>query len=344
MASVVQDRSSEPREAAGSPLAGLIARANRDANLAALVAGAERALAVTEAVQPFVIAAVARLGARLPVVVAVPSAPAAERLAHEVGVWLGHDEVAVFPAWETLPFERVSPAPETMGRRLELMWRLRRLRDGAEDAAVPAVIIAPVRALLQRLGPHVEDAEPLQVARGDQVDLESLVEGLVRLGYRREYQVEHRGEIAVRGSIVDVFPSTSATPVRIDLWGDEVDRLTCFSVGDQRSTADLDRVVIFGCRELLSTPEVRERAAALRRSEPWGTETWDRLAEGLTFDGMESWLPWLTVDEHLLVDLLPDEAKVLLIEPRRGGGRPGRRPGHHLGSTGPRFPPAAPAF
>ncbi len=204
-----------------------------------------------------------------------------------------------------------------MGRRLELMWRLRRLRDGAPDAGAPAVIVSPVRALLQRLGPHVEDVEPVQVAGGQEVDLHRLVEELVGLGYRREYQVEHRGELAVRGSIVDVFPSTAAGPVRIDLWGDEVDRLTEFSVADQRSVADIDKVVIFGCRELLPSAEVRQRAAALRHEEPWGTQTWDRLADGMSFDGMESWLPWLTADGRLLVDLLPETAKVLLVEPRR---------------------------
>ena len=93
-------------------------------------------MAVGEAAQPFAIAAVARHGSGQPVVVAVPSGAIAERLAHEIGVWLGPGEVAVFPAWETLPFERVSPGVETMGRRLELMWRLRRLRDGASGAVV----------------------------------------------------------------------------------------------------------------------------------------------------------------------------------------------------------------
>jgi len=144
VAQVTQERTSEPLTAPGAPVAALLARANRDANLAALAAGAERSLAVPEAAQPFAIAAVAHHGARRPVVVAVPNASTAERLAHEIGIWVGHDEVAVFPAWETLPFERVSPAPETMGRRLELMWRLRRLRDGAGDAGVPAVIVSPI--------------------------------------------------------------------------------------------------------------------------------------------------------------------------------------------------------
>jgi transcription-repair coupling factor (superfamily II helicase) len=317
MTTPVQVPSSAPPEDKEPALAALLSLANGDGTLAALAVGAERTLAVGEAAQPFAIAAVASHGSGRPVVVAVPSGTMAERLAHEIGVWLGPGQVAVFPAWETLPFERVSPAVETMGRRLELMWRLRQLRDGAGDVAVPSVIVSPVRALLQRLGPHVEDTEPLQVVKGAQVDLDDLVERLAHLGYRREYQVEHRGEIAVRGSIVDVFPSTAVSPVRIDLWGDEVDRLTEFSIADQRSVVDLDEVVIFGCRELLPSLEVRERAASLGDSEPWGSEAWERLAEGLSFDGMESWLPWLSGDEHLLIDLLPRGAKVLLVEPRR---------------------------
>ncbi len=80
------------------------------------------------------------------------------------------------------------------------------------------------------------------------------------MGYRREYQVEARGELAVRGSIVDVYPSTADHPVRIDLWGDEVDRLSQFSVADQRSHGDLADVWLFPVRELLPTDDVRARA------------------------------------------------------------------------------------
>ena len=121
----------------------------------------------------------------------------------------------------------------------------------------------------------------------------------------------------MRGSIVDVYPSTDDHPVRIDLWGDEVDRLSAFSVADQRSTHDVAEVCIFPTRELLPTDEVRERAAELVAQQPWGREQWERLAEGQVFDGMESWLPWLTDREHLLPDLLPDDALVLLVEPKR---------------------------
>ncbi|HEX2038752.1 MAG TPA: transcription-repair coupling factor [Acidimicrobiales bacterium] len=282
-----------------------------DDALASLAGASSGLLAVPEPARAFVIAGLAHLSGRHPIVVALPTAADAERTAHDLRAFLGDDEVDFFPAWETLPFERVSPSVETMGRRLRAMWRLQ------HADRMPRVLVAPVKALVQRLGPHVEEAEPVLVRPGDRVDPGELVARLVANGYRREYQVEHRGEVAVRGSIVDVFPSTADVPVRIDLWGDEVDRLTEFSVADQRSTHDIECAEIFGARELLPTEEVRARAARLVAAEPWGRDQWDRLAEGLVFDGMESWLPWLTEGEHVLFDLVPSEALVLLVEPRR---------------------------
>ena len=294
------------------PLADLPGLLATEPVLSAAATGSSQVLAVPDAARALFCAALVTVTGRRPVLVAVPTVAEAERLAHDLGAFLPPDDVELFPAWETLPFERVSPATETMGRRLRVMWRLR-----TGGAQMPAVIVASARALSQRLGPHVEDVEPVQVAPGDHVDRDELVARLVAGGYRREYQVEARGEVAVRGSIVDVYPSTGDHPVRIDLWGDEVDRLSAFAVADQRSTHDLTDVTIFPARELLPTPEVIARARALVDSAPWGRENWERLGEGLTFDGMESWLPWLTDDEHLLPDLLPSGALVLLVEPGR---------------------------
>ena len=280
-------------------------------SLPALVGSASAVVAVPDAARAFVVAGLATLSHRHPLVVTVPTTTDAERLVSDLRTFLGPESVDLFPAWETLPFERVSPGVETMGRRLRALWRLR------TPERSPRVVVAPVRALVQRLGPHVEEVEPVVVRAGEVVDPVELVEGLVASGYRREYVVEHRGEVARRGSIVDVFPSTADSPVRIDLWGDEVDRLSEFSVTDQRSTDAVKCVEIFPCREVLPTDEVRARAAALVAVEPWGRASWERLAEGLTFDGMESWLPWLTEGEHTLLDLLGPEAQVLLVEPRR---------------------------
>ncbi|MCU1484571.1 MAG: transcription-repair coupling factor [Actinomycetia bacterium] len=278
--------------------------------IASVLGRANAVLAVPEPARAITVAALTHLSSRSPILVAVPTTGDAERLVNDLTQFLGPDAVDLFPAWETLPFERVSPSVETMGRRLRTMWRLRQ-GDSTK------VVVAPARALVQRLGPHVEDVEPLTITPGQQLDPEELVARLVADGYRREYQVEARGEVAVRGSIVDVYPSTADAPVRIDLWGDEVDRLTTFSVSDQRSRDDVESVELFPCRELLPTTAVRERAAALVASQPWGREQWERLAEGLTFDGMESWLPWLTQDEHVLLDLLAPDAQVVLVEPRR---------------------------
>ncbi|HVT42707.1 MAG TPA: transcription-repair coupling factor [Acidimicrobiales bacterium] len=283
-----------------------------------LAGGSARVVAVSEAPRAFFLAGLARLTGRCPLVVGVPTTAEAERLVHDLGQFLpeGGGGIELFPAWETLPFERVSPATETMGRRLRVLWRL---RCGTEDPSVlPQVIVAPVRALAQRLGPHVEDVVPITVKAGQVVDRDELAARLVAAGYRREYQVEARGEFAVRGSILDVYPSTADHPVRIDLWGDEVDRLQTFSVADQRATGDIGGAVeIFPCRELLPTGAVRARAEKLIAVEPWGRAQWERLSEGLLFDGMESWLPWLTEDERLLPDLLPEDALVLLVEPRQ---------------------------
>ena len=152
---------------------------------------------------------------------------------------------------------------------------------------------------------------------GDQVDPVELVEQLVMLGYRREGQVEHRGEVAVRGSIVDVYPSTADAPVRIDLWGDEVERLTEFAVADQRSTEPVESARIYPCREFRPTEARQARAAELVAEEPWGREQWDRFADGTLFDGMESWLPWLVEGEHLITDLIGADGLVAFVEPRR---------------------------
>ena len=148
-----------------------------------LAGGSARVVAVSEAPRAFFLAGLARLTGRRPLVVGVPTTAEAERLVNDLRQFLPEaeqDPIELFPAWETLPFERVSPATETMGRRLRVLWRL---RCGAEDPSVlPQVIVAPVRALAQRLGPHVEDVVPIEVAPGQMVDRDELAAQLVAAG------------------------------------------------------------------------------------------------------------------------------------------------------------------
>lgn len=273
-------------------------------------------LSAADAARAAVIANLVERTRHRPVLVVVARTAEAETLAGDLVSYLGPGAVELFGAWETLPFERVSPTPETMAMRTKVLWRLRGAHQDDPDR-VPAVIVAPARALTQRLAPASPFADPMVVRPGDRVERDALVEWLAGAGYRREDQVEHPGEFAVRGSIVDVYVPTEDAPVRIDLWGDEVDRLMTFSVSDQRSDDKLDETVVFACRELIATPQVRARAEALVGSEPWGREQWERLAEGLSFDGMESWLPWLVDGDEVLVDRIGSDAQVILCEPRR---------------------------
>jgi transcription-repair coupling factor (superfamily II helicase) len=296
-------------------LADLAPLLRSDAGLTHAFGDQQAVVAVGESARAIALAALSRLGGRKPLLVACPTGSDAGQLFDDLRQFLpavdGHEQVVLFPAWETLPFERVSPSVETMGRRLEVLWRLR------SPEQMPTVVVTGVRALLQKIGPDALTIEPVTVRPGAVLDADDLLATLVGYGYRREELVEHRGEVARRGAIIDVFPSTADAPIRIDLWGDEVDRLTEFSVSDQRSTVDLAEARIFPARELLPSALVRERANRLLADEPWGREQWERLAEGTVFDGMESWLPWLVDRDLLVTDLLPSTGKVVLVEPRR---------------------------
>ena len=324
--------------AAGSPAAGSLAAGSlaavprllrSDPVLGVLLGAADATVAVAEPAQAVVAAALAVFTERTPLLVVTATGLDAERLGDDLTCLLAREggagdgagvgalpgPVAVLPAWETLPFERVSPEIETMGRRLAVLHALAGRADEALPQS-PRVLVAPIRALLQRIA-SVEGAAPLVVRPGEQVDAESFLHQFVERGYRREHQVEHRGEFAVRGGIIDVFPSTADAPVRIDLWGDEVDRLTAFAVSDQRSSHDISFAALYGCRELVMTPESRAAARALTARHPWGTAVWERLARGEAFDGMESWFPFLDTTDRVLPDLLPAGAQVVLVEPRR---------------------------
>jgi transcription-repair coupling factor (superfamily II helicase) len=307
----------------------------KDPTLLGAADSAEPVIAVADVATSYVVAALASAGQSKPILVVTATASDAERMWHDLRCLAEPDSVELFPAWDTLPFERVSPEVQTMGQRLHVLWRLASHSHAgpnpgpgqadqgfaAPSPSLPAIVVAPIRAVLQIMSSDLGAARPISIAQGDRIDQHELLEHLVAMGYRREYQVEHVGEVAVRGGIVDIYPSTSEFPVRIDLWGDEVDRLTSFDPGDQRSLSVLERAEIFGCRELVPTEAVRERAHRLVSEESWGRAHWDRLADGQWFDGMESWLPWLIENPVLLPDVLPANAQVVLINPRRARDR-----------------------
>jgi transcription-repair coupling factor (superfamily II helicase) len=291
----------------------------------AAAGGEQLDLTAPPALRPFIAAAVAadpppggptrpdRGGAGRPVLAVTATTREAEDLAAALGDLVPAGQVAVYPAWETLPHERLSPRSDTVGRRLAVLRRLAH----PEEAPV-RVVVAPVRAVLQPQMRGLGDLVPVRVRQGDSVDLADLARQLADLAYARVDLVTKRGEFAVRGGILDVFPPPAEHPLRIELWGDEVDEIRTFAVADQRTLAPADELSAPPCRELLLTPQVRARAAALAQEHPALAEICERLAEGIPVEGMESLAPVLGAGElELLVDCLPAGTLVLMCDPER---------------------------
>ncbi|HVB28088.1 MAG TPA: CarD family transcriptional regulator, partial [Mycobacteriales bacterium] len=301
-------------------LAGLLDVVLADPALAAAVEAAGRPtfdLAGPSALRPVLVAALAARAGR-PVLAVTATGREAEDLAIALGSLLPPESVAEFPSWETLPHERLSPRADTVGRRLAVLRRLRHPRPDDPASGPLRVVVAPVRSLLQPQVPGLGDLEPVEVQPGQEVRLDELVRRLVDIAYHRVDLVERRGEFAVRGGILDVFPPTEEHPLRIELWGDTVEEVRCFRVADQRSL----EVVPAGvwappCRELLLTADVRNRARELAAAHPQLADMFEPIAEGSPVEGMEALAPVLVDAMVLLVDELPAGTTVVMCDPER---------------------------
>jgi transcription-repair coupling factor (superfamily II helicase) len=248
-----------------------------------------------------------------PLLVVTPRSSDAVQLADGLGAILGAGRVATFPAWETLPNERLSPQAATVGRRLAVVDRL--VHPHVQDEPLLAVV-APVRAALQPMDPRVGRRRPLELAPGP-LHFDELIDTLVALGYERVPQVESRGQLAVRGGIIDVFPAANESAVRLEFFGDELESVRSFGVGDQRSIGALERIRIDPARELVADDELAALAQAAIAGAPAHAEALRALAEGRAVNGAESLALVLRGDAALLADLLPQGAGLVLVDPLR---------------------------
>ncbi|MGW1463105.1 transcription-repair coupling factor [Streptomyces sp. NPDC002308] len=269
------------------------------------------------AARPFAVASLAR-GAGRTVLAVTATGREAEDLAAALRTLLPADSVAEFPSWETLPHERLSPRSDTVGRRLAVLRRLAHPRTDDPETGPVSVVVAPVRSVLQPQVKGLGDLEPVALRSGQSADLGDVVEALAAAAYSRVELVEKRGEFAVRGGILDVFPPTEEHPLRVEFWGDDVEEIRYFKVADQRSLEVAEHGLWAApCRELLLTDEVRERAAVLAEAHPELGELLGKIAEGIAVEGMESLAPVLVDDMELLLDVLPKGAMTLVCDPER---------------------------
>jgi len=311
-----------------TPIAGLVELALTAPPFQQLIESATARPAELKLVGPasarlFVASALARPG---PLLVVTATGREADDLTAELRGVFG-DGVAAFPSWETLPHERLSPGVDTVGTRLLVLRRLAHPDDTRLGPPL-RLVVTSVRSLLQPMTPQLGLVEPVTLTVGGETPFEDVIAGLVELAYTRVDMVGRRGEFAVRGGIIDVFPPTAEHPVRVEFWGDEVSEIRMFSVADQRSIPDLEiaTFVAVACRELLLTDDVRERAAQLAARHPAGesvvtgsvSDMLAKLAEGIPVDGMEALLPVLRPGDHvLLTDQLAAGTPVLVCDPEK---------------------------
>jgi transcription-repair coupling factor (superfamily II helicase) len=280
-------------------------------------------LTAPPALRPFLAAALATAGvagdeSRRFVLAVTATAREAEDLTAALGSLLPGAAAAYFPPWETLPHERLSPRSDTSGQRLAVLRRLTHPDPGDPRSGPLTVVAAPVRCLLQPMAGGLGALEPVRLREGESADLDNLVIRLVEIGYSRTELVEKRGDLAVRGGILDVFPPTEEHPLRIEFFGDTVEEIRFFRVADQRSLSSApDGLWAAPCRELLLTPAVRERAKALAAEHPGLSDVLGKLADGITVEGMEAFAPVLADRMELLLDYVPPGSCVLACDPER---------------------------
>lgn len=253
---------------------------------------------------------------RSPVAVITSSGKEAEDIATSLSELVTDLEIINFPAWETLPHERLSPSAEIVGQRLMALHRLHEIRTQKPKA--PVVLLLSIRAALQPVVGGLQEHPPFWLSQGKEYLLPELNLKLIELGYQRVDMVSRRGEFASRGGIVDVFPTTAPHALRLEFFGDELEEIREFSVADQRSLeTKLTAIEIYAARELLITPEVAARAREMLHEFPNLTEMLEKIANGIPAEGMESLAPVLTSNLGSIVDYLAKAVPAVFLNPER---------------------------
>jgi transcription-repair coupling factor (superfamily II helicase) len=220
--------------------------------------------------------------------------------------------VLCFPAWDSVPYDRVAPNAEIIADRIET---LAALTARAPDDEAPLVVLTSVNAVVQRVPPRsfIAGAD-LKLQSGNVMNMQALIERLETSGYARAGTVTDPGQYAVRGGILDLYPP-GGQPVRLDFFGDQLESLRAFDPETQRTEARLDAVHFLPMSEVALTPEVRSQFRQ-RYVELFGPVTGDdplyeAISAGHQHQGMEHWLPLFHDELATLFDYVPNAVVTL---------------------------------
>ena len=268
------------------------------------------------------------------------------RLAEQLAFFAPEVEVIVLPAWDCLPYDRVSPHRDVMAQRIDALTSL----IDAEPAEAGRIVLTTVNALLQRVPPRAAFAgRSLSAKLGERLDPAELTDYFARNGYLRSDTVGEPGEYAVRGGIVDVFPPGAEQPLRLDFFGDELDSVRSFDPMSQRTTGKLDGMSLKPVSEVVLDEESITRFrggylatfGAVRGEDP----LYEAVTAGRLHPGMEHWLPLFHETMETLFDYLPGRGGQPRPSGRRGARRAARDhcrllrgPPHAAGQQGNRWP------
>ena len=215
-------------------------------------------------------------------------------------------EVLRFPAWDCLPYDRISPTSEALGERLKTLSCLLH-RSGHQ----PCVILTTVSAAIQRLpARELLKNSAFSVKTGDKLDMAKLQNFLTANGYHRTETVREAGEYALRGGLIDIFPAGSPDPLRVDCFGDDIEHIRSFDALSQRTIEDKGELNLYTVSEVLLTPEgiesfrskYREMFGAVRKEDA----LYESISEGRRYAGMEHWLPLYYERLETLFDYAPE--------------------------------------
>jgi transcription-repair coupling factor (superfamily II helicase) len=290
------------------------------------------------AARAVVTAQLVRAQGERPVLVLVPTAKAGDAFVDDLRAALGESgddgRVRPFPRPDTQPYERFSPQPFLVAQRMDVLYRWLASATPSADtiaSSEPApVVVAPWTALAMRV-PSRESvrARSVHLEVGQSIDRDALVETLVSAGYARMPLVEERGELAVRGGILDLFPPQRARPIRVELLGDEVESIREFDAVTQRSEGPLGYAVAPPPRELLlqrsqvidGSEALRELAAQQKVAPRAVDELVDALLRGHVPPGAEALAPLLQPDLESVLDFLPEDTLIVVDDPEAGRAR-----------------------
>ena len=230
-------------------------------------------------------------------------------------------EILEFPSWETLPHERLSPSPETVGKRVRVLHRLHKLQK--TESHHPVYVLASIRATLQPVVAGLGEHHALKLESGKEYLLPELSLKLVELAYERVDMVTRRGEFAARGGIVDIFPTTAEHAIRLEFFGDELEEIREFSVADQRSLPNdaLKSAEVYPAREVIITPSVAAKAREMQHEFPNLSGMLEKIAQGIPVEGMESLAPVLVDSMVPFSSYLPKDSAVVILGPEKAAAR-----------------------